>query len=260
MAQTATSPALPANAAALGPPIRYGEPRIVCFLANQQVSESSGLACSRRSPGVFWTHNDSGDAAQVYAFDAKGRHLATCKLTGAQHRDWEDIASFRLAGKGYLLIADTGDNEQKRPFVTLYLAEEPAVDPNKTNADGAIRLARAIHFTFDDGPQDCESVAVDATTQTVYLVSKRAKRTVYELPLSARTGADGKCQAKTIARLDIGGAVAMDISPDGLRAVVLTYAHAYEYTRRAGQKWAAAFASPGRLLPMPGRRQGESIC
>jgi hypothetical protein len=52
----------------------------------------------------------------------------------------------------------------------------------------------------------------------------------------------------------------MDISADGLRAVVLTYGPAFEYVRAGGEKWSAAFRRPGRKLWMPGRRQGESIC
>jgi hypothetical protein len=52
----------------------------------------------------------------------------------------------------------------------------------------------------------------------------------------------------------------MDISPDGRRAVVLTYGSAYEYTRLGKESWGDAFARKGRELKMPTRRQGESIC
>ena len=52
----------------------------------------------------------------------------------------------------------------------------------------------------------------------------------------------------------------MEISPDGLRAVILTYGHAYEYARRDGEKWSEVFARPPRVLRMPQRRQGETVC
>ena len=52
----------------------------------------------------------------------------------------------------------------------------------------------------------------------------------------------------------------MDISPDGLRAVVLTYGHAREYARRADESWSKAFARKERIIVMPRRKQGESIC
>jgi hypothetical protein len=52
----------------------------------------------------------------------------------------------------------------------------------------------------------------------------------------------------------------MDISPDGLRAVVLTYGDAYEYIRGTDKTWTEAFAHKGRVLSMPRRVTGESIC
>ncbi len=240
-------------------PIRYGKPRHLCTLACRQIDESSGLAPSRRTPGVFWTQNDSGSPAELFAFDRRGRHLGAYTVIGARNRDWEDLAWLTVGKKHFLLICDTGDNALIRPFVSLYLVPEPAVDPNRPKAGGKLRVARAIHFTYEDGPQDCESVAVDPTTKTIYLVSKRGKRTVYELPMPPKA-ARRKLVAKAVAELDIAAAVAMDISGDGLRAVVLTYGLAFEYTRAAGEKWAAAFRRGGRKLRMPGRRQGESIC
>ena len=55
--------------------------------------ESSGLAVSRRQPGVLWSHNDSGDGPNLYAIDLSGRLLATIPVANAAARDWEDIAS-----------------------------------------------------------------------------------------------------------------------------------------------------------------------
>lgn len=250
-------------AAADGPdapaPVRYGPGRLLGTLANEKIDESSGLACSRRRDGVFWTHNDSGDKPRLFAFDGKGRHLGEYDVRGARNRDWEDMASVRLGGTGYLLICDTGDNDRKKTSVTLYLVEEPAIDPDKPAIQGKLDVARSVHFTYDDGPQDCEAVAVDPTSRTIYLVSKRGKRTVYELPLSRKPAA-GKLVARSIARLGITPAVAMDISPDGRRAIVLTYLFAHEYRRAAGETWAKAFSRRPRTLWMPGRRQGESIC
>jgi len=52
----------------------------------------------------------------------------------------------------------------------------------------------------------------------------------------------------------------MDISPDGRRAIVLTYADALEFVRRDGETWRQAFARRPRTIVMPRRRQGEAIC
>ena len=52
----------------------------------------------------------------------------------------------------------------------------------------------------------------------------------------------------------------MDISPDGLRMMVLTYGDAWEYVRRPREDWADAVARSARRIRMPRRVQGESIC
>jgi hypothetical protein len=239
--------------------IGYGRPRVLAYLANREIDESSGMACSRRRAGVFWTHNDSGGGPRLYAFDTKGRDLATYTVLGAAARDWEDMASCMLDGKPHLVVGDAGDNATKRSFAAIHLIPEPAPDPNQRGIKGTVRVARTIRYTYDDGPQDCEAIGVDPTTKRIYLVSKRGKRTFYELPIPAKQ--DGRrLVARSIARLGIGQATAMDVSPDGRRVVVLTYLDAYEYARAAGEKWPAALARKPRRIPMPFRRQGESVC
>jgi len=248
------------------PVVQYGKGRLLCLLANRKITESSGIAASRRTAGVFWTHNDSGDRANLYAFDLRGRDLGTWQIQGIAARDWEDMASFTLGGKNWLLVADTGDNDRKCETPVLYLVPEPPVDPNHPTAGsqdpkagGQVSAAMTIPFFYDDGCQDCEAVGVDATSRMILLISKRGKRTVYELPLPDKTPAR-QLTAKSIATLDLGWVTAMDVSPDGLRAVVATYGNLAEYARQPGESWSAAFKRPGRTIAAPGRKQGEGVC
>jgi len=247
------SPAAPA------PVVQYGKGRLICLLANKAIAESSGVAASRRTAGVFWTHNDSGDKPNLYAFDLRGRNLGTWHIQGVASRDWEDMASFSLGGKPWLLAADAGDNDRKCKTPRLYLVPEPRIDPNRPVAVGQVGVAMTIPFFYDDGCQDCEAVGVDTTSRTILLISKRGKRTVYELPLPDKTP-PRPLTAKSIATLDLGWVTAMDVSPDGLRAVVATYGNLTEYARAPGESWAAAFGRPGRTITAPGRQQGESVC
>lgn len=244
-------------------PVRYGKARKVATLANQKICESSGLAPSRLKGGLFWTHNDSGDGPRIYAFNSEGEHLAVYTVTGAAARDWEDMASVRAGGKSLLLIGDIGDNRRSRKTCTLYVVPEPAVGTKERPVDGQVRVGQKIEFAYADGPRDCEAVAVDATSGTIYLVSKEGlKCGVYALPWPrAGTGsAATPLAARRIASIKIPPAVAMDMSPDGRRAVVLTYGDAYEFARVATETWADAFARKPRKLAMPRRNQGESIC
>src|SRR5215207_9736579 len=56
--------------------------------------ESSGLAISRRSPDILWTHDDSGGAPVLYAVDTSGRKRGSLRVRGVKNEDWEDMASF----------------------------------------------------------------------------------------------------------------------------------------------------------------------
>jgi len=245
---------------AVAPPVEYRRSEQIATLANRRINESSGLASSRLTPGVFWTHNDSGDPPRAFAFNRKGQNLATLTIRDAQAVDWEDMCSYTLGQKSYLLLADVGDNDAKRKSCTLYIVEEPKLDATKRNANLSTDAAVRIEFSYEDGPRDCESVAVDPTEKTILLISKRGdKRYVYTLPIPETTPAK-PLLAKKIATISIPQTTAMDISPDGQRAVVLTYLQAYEFTRRDGESWAQTFARTPRTLLMPLRRQGESIC
>src|SRR5207253_735177 len=102
----------------------------------EPIRESSGLSESRTHPGVYWTHNDSGHGPDVFALNSSGVQLGKVRVTGAQNRDWEDIASGPCpAGGGTCLyLADTGNNASSegekgkghgRQEVTLVVVPEP---------------------------------------------------------------------------------------------------------------------------------------
>ena len=241
--------------------VQYGPARELCQLANKAIHESSGLACSRRMPGMFWTHNDAGNAARLYLLNSKGEDLGVCEVSGARARDWEDMASFTIGRKSYLLIDDVGDNHLKADVHVLYLVEEPPINPQRGLTARGVPVLSTIHYRYEDGRHNCESMAVDPVGKTILVVSKEGggECYVYTLPWP-RAKPQGPVVAKKIATLKIPTTTAMDISPDGRRAVVLTYGNAYEYKRGPDEDWAAAFSRPPRVLSMPRRAQGETIC
>lgn len=239
--------------------VAYAPPRQVCVVMDERITEASGLACSRHMPDAFWTHNDSGDTPRLFLVNTEGKLLTSQTIAQARARDWEDMASFKLKNQGYLLIGDVGDNEAKREECQLYLVKEPRINPIKRQ-DGTLKVEMTIRFQYEDGPHNCESLGVDVTARNIYLVSKQGKGEcrVYEMPLPLKPSPK-RLTAKAIAVLDIPTTTAMDISPDGRRAVVLTYGNAYEYTRGARESWAEGFARKPRILDMPHRKQGEAI-
>ncbi|HUG67824.1 MAG TPA: hypothetical protein VMM76_08730 [Pirellulaceae bacterium] len=235
-------------------PAELPKMRQLATLANADILESSGLAVSLETPHLFWTHNDSGDGPRLFAFDESGRDLGVVSLEGVTAIDWEDMASFWRGGRGWLLVADVGDNARRRETCQLHLLPEPAL--NRPTAT----VHTTITFRYESGPRDCEAVGVDGRSNVVLLASKSILRCeVFSLPLLPAPS-DEVLVAEPIANISVPLATALDVSPDGTRAIVLTYADAYEFQRGEGESWSDAFQRQPQVIKMPLRRQGESIC
>lgn len=263
----------PARALEL-PAAPFGAAQVVGTIADLRLNEISGIAASRRADGRYWVHDDSGNEPFLYALDARGALLGQVRIDDVANVDWEDIASFVLDGTPYLLVADSGDNAGTRGHYELAVIAEPAL-PLLAHAHAA--PAWKIRYRFPDGAHDCEAVGVDATTQTVILVTKRTDRPqVYTLPLRPR--GDGEQVATRIATitaipkptaaeraLRLNAAryghepTGLDIDPTGHRAALLTYRNAYVFMRAAGQSWAQTFTGKPELLRLPLLPQAEAI-
>jgi hypothetical protein len=243
--------------------LQYGQPRELSKLKDSRINESSGIAPSIRYRGAFWTHNDSGDSARIFLINKNGETLATVNIKGVSAIDWEDIATFRLGDDGYVLIADIGDNARKRENCILYGIREPAISMNSENQEApSIEVEPSLHirFSYEDGPHDCEAVAIDPTQSTVYLVSKApGECKIYSMAIPPGESNQPNV-AKAMASLKLPYVTAMDISNDGIHAVILTYGDAYEFRRADGESWAQAFSREPRIIKTPIRKQGESIC
>src|SRR2546426_6516018 len=154
-----------------------------------RVVESSGVAVSRAYPGVLWTHNDSGDGPYLYATDLRGTDRGALLLPGAQAIDWEDMSlgpcpvSFPLQSRPTrgnadtcIYLADTGDNLEFRPFVTIYAIPEPAPPERASDTLGTTRAPAVLRLRYPDGAHDVEAVYVSPRDTAVFLVSKGATR------------------------------------------------------------------------------------
>lgn len=237
--------------------LAHGQGGPVCRLDNRAVKESSGLAYSLVNPGVLWTHNDSGDKPRLFAFGSDCRDLGVLSVKGASARDWEDISIVRLNGKSHIFIADTGDNNRRRKSCALYLVKEPTLRPGQKSYQAGIR--RRLDFTYEDGPRNCEAAAVDPTSGIVLLIGKNLASRAPVYTVDFNQGGKG-ARAVRLTELPLTLVTALDISPDGTRALVATYGDGYEYRRRPGESWASAFFRPPLEVPLPRRNQGESVC
>lgn len=175
-----------------------------------EVGESSGLAVSRAHPGVFWTHNDSGDGPRLYALDSTAALLATFEVGRAEARDWEalDIGPCPAAepSEWCLYVGDTGDNARDRDHVTIYVVPEP--DPvGRVDRVEALGGAR---FTYGSGRFDAEAVAVTPEGDVVVATKGRAPSlSVFLLPANDVARALGTGEILTLA-----SGVTLPIEPD----------------------------------------------
>ena len=94
--RTLTTIAMLATAPASQPPERQTTAPPQCHPAGsvmrlKELPDASGVAASRRHPGIVWALNDSGDPV-IYAIDANGTVTGRVRLTGATLEDWEAIS------------------------------------------------------------------------------------------------------------------------------------------------------------------------
>ncbi|HEX8391974.1 MAG TPA: NUDIX hydrolase [Longimicrobium sp.] len=152
------------------------------------VHESSGVAAGRRTPGVLWTHNDSGEPV-LFAMTARGQESGQVRVAGARVQDWEDIAAGPCPGGSCLFVGDVGDNEGARRSVTVYRVPEPAP------TDRESRPAEALAATYPDGPHDTEALFV-LPDGGIFLVSKGeiGPIALYRFPASARPGTTARLE------------------------------------------------------------------
>ena len=217
----------------------YGSPATIATIQHKSVSESSGLVASRRTPGVYWTHNDSGDGPFIYAFDGKGEAAGVFRVTGAQARDWEDMGAGPgpQSGTSYLYIGDIGDNNEVRSELVVYRVAEPELTPanrRSTKTRPAVTVAvEAIRLQYPDGKHDSETLLVHPVSGNIYIVTKvpLVNPVVYEAaaPFTAgRVVAMRRIGEIRVPSLFGGVLTGGSVSPDGRRVAFCDYFQGYE--------------------------------
>ncbi|MEO5913130.1 MAG: hypothetical protein ABIS50_02780 [Luteolibacter sp.] len=237
-------------------------------IQSSAVTEASGLAVSAKDDHFLWTLNDSGGTPDLHLLNPDGADRGKVTVTNAKNIDWEDIASFTLDGKPYLLIADTGDNKSVRKSCTIHIVREPKLPADGQKIEGTVAADWHIDFTYEGGPRDCEAVAVDSINQKIILISKRTTPPeVYELPLRALEK-KGLLIVKEIGQTAVESPVTLpfysqpvglDITRDDSLAAVVTYYGVFLFPRKSDETWADAFSHKPDLLAPHGLHQAESV-
>lgn len=229
-------------------------------LSDPELMEVSGMLASRANEGLFWAHNDSGDEARFFLLDSMAQIRATYYLEGIDAIDWEDIAYLERDGKGYLVLADIGDNKAKRPDVSLHIVAEPTSYAGHPSVD-TIRKNDITTFVlrYPDGPRDAEALFFDPIDEQLYLFSKRdLQARIYRFPLSLKEKQD-TLVVKHCGTLPYTFITGADISPDGGEVLVKNLLNVYYWKRRDKESLVSMFLRRGKEQPYETEPQGEAI-
>jgi hypothetical protein len=221
-------------------------------VATSNIVEASGLAGGRANPGVWWTHNDSGDMPRVFALEGDGRLLTTVEVTGAQAWDWEDIdIAPGPGGRPYLWAADLGDNLKVRQGsigYQLYRFPEPglgALAPAKLTA-----TAERINVVYPDAAHNVEATLVDPISGDYIIFTKERPSKIFRIPAASLVNGATVVPQK-LGQLELSDPnttndrpVGADISADGKMIVIKLMELTFFWRRDPGETVAQAVARP----------------
>lgn len=181
----ATDPATP-SAAATAPTPRAacddpcrGQPRVAGSFAAGLAPEASGLAASRRNPGLLYVVDDGPGTTSLIAFGRRSRG-GTPRAQRLQIADLEGVDTEDLAvgpcrsgdDRFCIYIADIGDNLAAREHVTITRVPEP--DLSAGVPDQPLD-AEQVALSYPDGPHDAEALLV-ADDGALVIITKAAGR------------------------------------------------------------------------------------
>ena len=210
-----------------------------------ELPEASGLAVSRRTPGVLWSHNDSGNAAVLFAFDTAGRMRGRVAVP-IRNLDWEDVSAARCSVGDCLYIADIGDNRLTRRQVQIYRVPEPSV------ADAETAVPEIFNAAYDDGAHNAEAMFVIG--MDLFIVTRDRVGGLYRSTLAGARD----LTFRRVGELGLAAVSDAETSRDGSAVVVRTSHEAVFY--RPGDLTAGRIA-PYFRIPIDSLRepQGEGI-
>jgi hypothetical protein len=203
-------------------------------LDHPAIREASGIVASRRHPGIFWVHNDSGNPPALFAVRRDGS-LVREYAVKMPNVDWEDIAADE---EGHLYLGEIGNNDGRLPLRAVYRLDEP--DPSKP-ADGPLVVTLATHYRFPKGGRfDAEGLFIDGGRAVVVAkTTDHREAELFAVALDPPAPLFRPILPEPAGTLPgftepVTGA---GLSPDGRRLAVCSYEVARVYERAVGGGW-----------------------
>ena len=210
------------------------------------IKESSGIVASRQFEGVYWTLNDSGNPATLYATKLNGELIQEIAVKGSRNFDWEALS---IDDKNRLWIGEIGNNSRLRFDLKVVVVAEP--DPfTETEAE----VIASYPYRYPNENVDAEGLFI--INGMPYIVSKERERAVlYRFPtLKADTKQVLEKVGEFAKAKFVTGA---GVSENGTRLAVCTYDALWVYHGTAGNLAKMIQGTPWYL---PHSFYGEAVC
>ena len=137
------------------------------------IRESSGIVASHQFKGVYWTLNDSGNPAALYATKPNGELIQEVSIQGSENFDWEALG---IDDKNQLWIGEIGNNSRLRTDLKVVVVAEP--NPFE---DTTAEVIASYPYQYPNENVDAEGLFV--ADGVPYIVSKEQEHAVlYRFP------------------------------------------------------------------------------
>lgn len=229
-------------------PVSFGTPpwQPIGKYTHTPIRESSGIVASAQFEGVYWTLNDSGNPAVLYATKRNGEIIREIKVNGLRNFDWEALG---IDKKGQIWIGDIGNNSRMRFDLSVSVLKEP-----NPYTESEVDIITKYPYKYPDNNVDAEGLFILGGIP--YIVSKEQDKAVlFRFP---ELIADSKQVLERIGELAEAKLVTgAGISEDGKRLVVCTYRSLWVYHNTTGNIAEMIQSKPWVLQHT---FEGEAIC
>jgi hypothetical protein len=168
-----------------------------------EVKETSGLLFL---DGKIITHNDSGDAPNLYEIDSlSGAILRTVTISNATNIDWEDLAE----NDTHIFIADIGNNNGNRSDLKIFKILKSDFKNNTAVTAEIISYSYEDQTDFSSQPNssnfDAEGIVIYGNDLLIFTKNwADFKTNVYKIPLTTGNYVATKVSAANVAGLITG--------------------------------------------------------
>ena len=230
-------------------------------MQRQDYLELSGIAESRKTPGVLYVFNDGDLSNEIYLTNRSGNDLGRIILDGASPRDWEDIAvgTGPDATKTYVYMADIGDNNVAYKSVTIYRFVEPDLSIANPNSQIHVNAFDKIQVAYSSGVANAETLLLDPLTRDLIIATKEnSKSYLYVIPYPQSTTTVTTVSPSAMLGLDF--LTSGDISPDGKEVLLRNKSQIWYWKRADGESIITTLLKKPQDAPYAANEhQGEGV-